>query len=548
MATVAELLRQGRKKELWQRCCGFLDLSLEEFMDIQRRLLLEQLEKLRNCELGRRIMRGAEPRTVEEFREQVPLTTYDDYAPFLLEKREDVLPEKPVAWQRTAGTSDAYHYKWAPVTKSFLEEMTPALFGMYLLSICRGREDFDLPEKLRLLYLLAPPPYMTGTLGRKVAEDLDFFVKFIPPLEEAEQMPFEERVRKGFEQALEEGIDAIFGLASVLVAVGEKLSQNANPSSFVTILSSALSRPRLFLRLAKATVKSRLARRSLLPKDIWTIKGLMMGGTDAAVYKAKIQKMWGRPPLDVYGCTEGFFIAMQAWDYEGMTFLPHFNFLEFIPEDEHFKSKADPSYQPQTLLLDELEPGKNYEVVFTNFLGGPFIRYRIGDMIKITSLTNEKLGIDIPQMVFHTRVDGIIELVGLHSARLTEKIIWQAVENSGLKYVGWTARKEVKAGNPVLNLYLELEENVHSNEEVAIIIHEQLKRLNREYADLEKFLGRKPLEVTIIPRGAFEEYISKQRAYGADLAHLKPPHMNPPDNVIDALISSSLRSPFATPR
>jgi len=78
VSKIRELLRQGRKEELWQMCCGFLDLSLEKFMAVQRRLLLEQLELLKSCELGRTVRRGAMPETVEEFREEVPLTTYAD--------------------------------------------------------------------------------------------------------------------------------------------------------------------------------------------------------------------------------------------------------------------------------------------------------------------------------------------------------------------------------------------------------------------------------------------------------------------------------------
>ena len=42
MATLDELFRQGKREELWQRCCGFIDLSLPEFMNIQSRLLKEQ--------------------------------------------------------------------------------------------------------------------------------------------------------------------------------------------------------------------------------------------------------------------------------------------------------------------------------------------------------------------------------------------------------------------------------------------------------------------------------------------------------------------------
>jgi len=49
MSKIAELFKQGNYDELWQRCCGFLDLSLDDFMKIQRRLLLEQMELLRGC-------------------------------------------------------------------------------------------------------------------------------------------------------------------------------------------------------------------------------------------------------------------------------------------------------------------------------------------------------------------------------------------------------------------------------------------------------------------------------------------------------------------
>ena len=40
MSKIQELLRQGRYEELWQMGCGFIDLSLEQFIAIQKRLLL----------------------------------------------------------------------------------------------------------------------------------------------------------------------------------------------------------------------------------------------------------------------------------------------------------------------------------------------------------------------------------------------------------------------------------------------------------------------------------------------------------------------------
>jgi len=90
-----DLLKQEREEDLWRMCCGFINLSLEQFMIIQKRLLVEQIGLLKGCELGRKMMRGAMPETVEEFREQVPLTTYTDYLPELEERKEEILPAKP---------------------------------------------------------------------------------------------------------------------------------------------------------------------------------------------------------------------------------------------------------------------------------------------------------------------------------------------------------------------------------------------------------------------------------------------------------------------
>ena len=65
-------------KKMWQKYCGFFDLSLKEFMEIQEHLLLEEIELVSGSPLGEKIMKGAKPRSMEEFRKLVPLTTYDD--------------------------------------------------------------------------------------------------------------------------------------------------------------------------------------------------------------------------------------------------------------------------------------------------------------------------------------------------------------------------------------------------------------------------------------------------------------------------------------
>jgi hypothetical protein len=90
-----KLIEEGRRDELWRKHCGFYTLSRKEFRDIQTRLMLEQITLLGSSRIGRALMRGKIPTSVEEFRQITPLTTSDDYSEILKEKKEEGLPEKP---------------------------------------------------------------------------------------------------------------------------------------------------------------------------------------------------------------------------------------------------------------------------------------------------------------------------------------------------------------------------------------------------------------------------------------------------------------------
>ena len=534
MTKAIELLQQGRNEELWQMCCGFLSLNLEQFMTIQKRLLLEQLGLLNRCPLGKKIMRGAKPETVEEFREQVPLTTYADYCPELEEKREGVLPAKPALWVHTSGRSGEYSCKWVPMTQAYSREMSVLMYGIGNLSNCKGWGDtFGIPERPKLVYSVAPRPYVSGAMASMLEQQTP--VDYLPALEEAEALSFEERVKLGFKQALSQGLDYFFGLSMVLVVVGNKFSQSSDKVD----IRPLLSQPKALFRLTKGLLKSKLAGRTMLPKDLWSVKGIISSGLDSWVYRDRIKELWGRYPLDAYVSTEGGIMATQTWDYDGMTFIPNLNFFEFIPESEHFKWQLDHSYQPKTVLLDEVKAGENYEVVFTNFHGGAMVRYRVGDIVRITSLRNEKLGIDIPQMVFERRADDLLDFVVI---RLTEKTIWQAIENTGVAYEDWTAYKE--AGEPALRLFIELKDGYQgSDADIAQAIYEQImKSDNDDYTtsaahdDLVDMINFR-VEITLLPRGAFANYTSQRQTEGADLAHLKPPHINPSDKVLSLLLA-----------
>jgi hypothetical protein len=534
MAGPLDLLRQGRKEELWQMCCGFIGLSLEQFMAIQKRLLLEEIELLKNSELGRRVMHGAMPETVEEFREQVPLTTYTDYLPELVEKREDVLPIKPAMWVHTVGRAGEYNFKFVPLSERFLYEFVRVAGGIGLLASCDPEGNFLVKEHLKTLSTMASQYYGSGVVGYLMQQALGF--DLLPP--NAEEMTFQKKIEAGFKEALCQGLDAFGGLPSILAYIGEMFGQGAIDIDTRFLLSH----PKASARLIKGLIKSKLAHRPMLPKDLWSVKVIVGGGIDSAIFGKKVEDLWGRRPLELYGGTEGGIYATQTWDLEGMTFIPNLNFFEFISEREWFKWQIDHSYQPKTILLDEVKAGEKYEIVITNLHGGILTRCRIGDIIKITSLRNEKLNIDIPQMVFYSRADDLVDIASL--GRLTERVIEEAVENTGIAYVNWVARKELIDNKPALHLYLEpRDEYIASEEGMAAAIREQLKKLDRKYrcnfysliGDMETLLGLKPLQITLLPQGAFSSYMAQWQAEGADLGHLKLPHINPPDEMLSLL-------------
>jgi hypothetical protein len=235
VSKIQELLRQRRHEELWRMCCGFIDLSLEEFMAIQRALLLEQINFLRGCKIGKKVMRGLLPETVEEFREQVPLTTYSDYCPELIERRDDVLPAKPVHWARTSGKSAEYTCKWIPISRGQWEELGSVLCAPRLFATCRQRGDVSgISTNSRVLYATAPLPYVSGVIAAKSEEEFGF--RYFPSPNASEKLTFMERLEKGFWMALSEGMDGFYGLSGVLVAIGERFQHGASKEKLSSLL------------------------------------------------------------------------------------------------------------------------------------------------------------------------------------------------------------------------------------------------------------------------------------------------------------------------
>ena len=164
-------------------------------------------------------------------------------------------------------------------------------------------------------------------------------------------------------------------------------------------------------------------------------------------------------------------------------------------------------------------------------------RYRIGDLFEVISLRDDELHIDLPQLRFYSRADDIIDLGGF--SRLTERTIWQMIEASKINYVEWTARKEFVGGEPILHLYIELNgSDETSSEQLTPMIRASLQQVNSDFTDLEYMLGSDHLKVTRLANNSFKRYMEDRQRAGSDLAHVKPPHMQPSNDVLNRLLQT----------
>lgn len=522
MANLQDMLRQEKYDKIWRKYCGFLDLNIEEFMQIQERLLMEQIELLSESRLGQTIMgEGFKPKTVKEFREKVPLTTYEDYANILLNKDEEALPSKPMYWIKTTWKGGTHEVKLAPYSESMIEEHTKAFIASLILATSKKRGDISLRENDKFLYGMAPLPYLTGLAPYGVKNEINF--EYLPSIEEAEHLGFEERNKIGFDLALNKGVDLFFGLSSVLVKIGEDFVKGSTGKK-------NLKRPaniKMLYKFVRAFIKKNIKKETILPKDLLNFKGILCAGTDTHAFKEKIEYYWGKRPLEIYGGTEIATVATETWGDSGLTFFPDVNFLEFISEKDSLRSMKDKDYVPKTLLINEIKPNERYELVITKFRGGAFVRYRVGDIIECAALENKEYNINLPQVRFVDRISNVIDLAGF--TRITHATIDKAMELAKLPVTDWVASKQFEKNEPVIHIYLEMKCKEKDSLKIKELIHYNLQKSDSDYRDIESLLGRDPLRITLLPSGAFNNYVKQNKVLFN--------RINPGENMINSLIN-----------
>ncbi len=246
----------------------------------------------------------------------------------------------------------------------------------------------------------------------------------------------------------------------------------------------------------------------------WRLSSLMhwTGGT-LGLYLPQVRQLTGGVPIRDVGllASEGrFSVPFVDGTAAGVAEVTS-SLFEFIPA-EH-----EPAKEPMALPIHELEAGREYFLVVTNFSG--LWRYHIQDRIRVTGWMGETPLIEFLSKGAHT--------ASITGEKLTENQIVEAVAHAAAS-LGLPIQNFIAQGHFAELPYYHLSVQLQSDrlEQLAAAVDSALQKLNVEYA-AKRFSGRLgPLRISSAPSDLFaraeQEFLARR---GPRLEQYKPRYL-----------------------
>ncbi|MDR3091050.1 MAG: GH3 auxin-responsive promoter family protein [Clostridiales bacterium] len=395
---------------------------------VSENLLLKMLSDNADTEYGRKYD-FAGIKTVAEYKSNVPFSTYEDYENYIARMYENgeknLITAYPIAHYATSSGSVGAP-KRVPVSKREIElysEYAMAYFGVAQeytqKKYGRGLNKGKVLASLEVVVEHAPDGATSGCVSAATIDQLKIIASFLYTTPACVLFPKEVRFQRYLKLrfALPAREVTILGapfmtsfadLFTYLESNWELLADDIEKG----VISEEIEIPRgmrdeLEPLLAPDPKRAAELREIFsrgfenVIKKIWTgIELLSAIGTGGfAVYTEKMRYFLGDVPIhfEVYAASEAIVGVATGMEEEFYTLIPDGGFYEFIPEDA--------GDETQTLTLDQLEAGKNYEIVITNVSG--LYRYRIGDVVRVLGYYNQS-----PRICFLYRKNQLVSIAG----------------------------------------------------------------------------------------------------------------------------------------
>jgi hypothetical protein len=525
--------------------------SLANGRAIQRDNLLRWIRRCSSSRFGRD-HQFRSIRTLEDYRQQVPIAGYDNFAPYIngvaSGNHEDLLPPDERVTRFTITTGSTGIPKLNPVTPTWLRRYRQSwsLWGGKMLvdnmqvvgrkilhiigSYDMGRTSGGIPISMvsallaRNQHPLVRPFYSVpndvtdipdpdsryyATLRLSIADDIGLIVVMNPGT-------LLRLARFGDEQKESLIRD---------IRDGSLSSQFEIPAPILRQMESRIRRPNP--KRAQELERIVESTGNLLPRDYWNrpLIACWLGGT--AGYQAKyLADVFGDCPMRDQGLvsSEGrHTIPYQDGKPEGLLAI-HNGFYEFIPVNEG-------GANPTALEGHELQIGTDYQIVMTTFSG--YFRFRIGDVVRCRGMIGQT-----PVLEFLQKADRCGDLEG---EKVTEFQFLAAALDAALEQgirLGTVTAVPTRpdCSLPCYQILIE-QGDVPSIEMARGFLHAidaRLRTTNFLYnaRRRERVLG--PPVLSRIPTGAWSRYVQTEiEQRGTGEAHYKHPALVQNPEILD---------------
>lgn len=425
-------------------------------------------------------------RTPKDFAKALPIRDYDDFRPYierLKEGEQGLLWPSVVKWFAKSSGTTSDKSKYIPVTKEALEECHYKGGKDLLAMYCDLNPDHRLYNGKHLvmggsskLHAFNEDCY-TGDLSAIIIKNLPVWVelKRTPNREIALMDNWEEKIEMMAQATMDEDVAILAGVPSWSLVLLKRILEIKGTDSIL---------------------------------DVWpNLELFMHGGVSFKPYRSQFERIipnTGMNYIETYNASEGFFGIQDRLVADDMLLMLDYGiFYEFIPMEEFGKDN------PETILLDEVEVGKNYALVITTNAG--LWRYLVGDTIRFTSTNPYRIQVTGRTKLF---INAFGEELIIDNAEEAMKRACQATQAVISDYMACPVfMSEGETGGH--EWLIEFEKEPRNLDHFTQHLDNALKEVNTDYAAkrTNNLTLRMPL-IRSMKRGTFYEWLKSKGKIG----------------------------------
>ncbi len=414
-----------------------------------------------------------EVKTYDEYKAAVPLRDYEQFKKYIDEIKEGkhniLWKGRPIYFAKTSGTTSGT--KYIPITKdSITNHISTARNALLCYMAETGNTQF---ADGKMIFLSGSPELErikdipTGRLSGIVNHHVPRYLRTnqLPSYETNCIEDWETKLDKIVEETIKQDMTLISGIPPWMQMYFDRLSEVSGKKI----------------------------------KDLFpNFSVLVHGGVNFEPYKHRLFETIGKKidSIETFPASEGFFAFQDSQRVEGLLLNTNSGiFYEFIPANEIYNEN------PQRISLKDVKPGENYAMAISSNAG--LWAYNIGDTVKFISTNPYRL-------IVTGRTKHFISAFGEHViGEEVEHSLIEAAEEEGVHVTEFTVAPmiEQEHGKSYHEWFVEFENTPENMRSFSKKVDENLRKKNIYYNDLITGNILKPLEIRVIKKNGFIDYM-----------------------------------------